>query len=89
MHSGSSVADRWTVSRGIMSPPNLPGWDNIPICQILQKYFSIPVNLCNDADACAVAEWKFGAGRRANNNAPENGDFTVLCLFSVGMMILL
>ncbi len=53
----------------IMSPPNLPGWDNIPICQILQKYFSIPVNLCNDADACAVAEWKFGAGRGANNMA--------------------
>lgn len=53
----------------IMSPPNLPGWDNIPICEILNKRFSLPVRLCNDADACAVAEWKFGAGRGAENMA--------------------
>lgn len=53
----------------IMSPPNLPGWDNIPICEILEKHFSLPVRLCNDADACAVAEWKFGAGRGSENMA--------------------
>lgn len=51
----------------IQSPPNLPGWDNIPICQILQDRFQLPVKLCNDADACAVAEWKFGAGRGTEN----------------------
>ena len=53
----------------VMSPPNLPGWDNIHVCHILEKHFSIPVRLCNDADACAVAEWKFGAGRGAENMA--------------------
>ena len=53
----------------VMSPPNLPGWDNIPVCDILQKRFGLPVRLCNDADACAVAEWKFGAGRGAENMA--------------------
>ena len=53
----------------ILSPPNLPGWDEIPICEILQKRFQIPVRLCNDADACAVAEWKFGAGAGAENMA--------------------
>lgn len=53
----------------ILSPPNLPGWDEIPICEILQKRFQIPVRLCNDADACAVAEWKFGAGKGAENMA--------------------
>ena len=53
----------------IMSPPNLPGWDNIPVCELLNKRFSLPVRLCNDADACAVAEWKFGAGRGAENMA--------------------
>ena len=51
----------------IQSPPNLPDWDNIPVCRILQERFHIPVNLCNDADACAVAEWKSGAGRGAEN----------------------
>ena len=34
----------------IMSPPNLPGWDDIPVCEILEKRFKMPVRLCNDAD---------------------------------------
>ena len=53
----------------ILSPPNLPGWDNIPVCELISKHFQLPVNLCNDADACAVAEWKFGAGRGSENMA--------------------
>lgn len=51
----------------IMSPPNLVGWDNVPVCEILNKEFSVPVYLCNDANACALAEWKFGAGRGSQN----------------------
>lgn len=51
----------------IMSPPNLVGWDNVPICDILKDEFSVPVCLCNDANACALAEWKFGAGRGSQN----------------------
>ena len=44
----------------IMSPPNLPGWDNVPIVQILEEHFKRPAFLKNDADACAIAEWKWG-----------------------------
>ena len=51
----------------IMSPPNLPGWDNVPIVQILQEHFKRPAFLKNDADACAIAEWKYGAGRGCEN----------------------
>lgn len=51
----------------IMSPPNLPGWDSIPIKDILEKEFGVPVNLENDANACAMAEWKFGAGKGCQN----------------------
>ncbi len=51
----------------IMNPPNLPGWDNIPIKQILGEEFGLPVALENDANACAVAEWKYGAGRGYDN----------------------
>lgn len=51
----------------ILSPPNLPGWDNIFIVKILEEALKIPAFLCNDANACAVAEWKFGAGRGYNN----------------------
>lgn len=51
----------------IMSPPNLPGWDNIHITEILAEKFGIPAYLCNDANACALAEWKYGAGRGTDN----------------------
>ena len=51
----------------IMSPPNLIGWDNVPIVQILQDAFGVPAYLCNDADACALAEWKYGAGKGTEN----------------------
>ncbi len=51
----------------IMSPPNLVGWDNVPICEIFRNEFSVPVYLCNDANACALAEWKFGAGIGTQN----------------------
>lgn len=51
----------------VMSPPNLPGWDNIPIVEIMQERFGIKARLQNDADACALAEWKYGAGRGAQN----------------------
>ncbi|GAB3427352.1 ROK family protein [Niabella aquatica] len=51
----------------IMSPPNLPGWDGVPIVDKIRKHFEIRTGLQNDANACALAEWKFGAGRGAQN----------------------
>lgn len=54
--------------RGIVqSPPNLPGWDDIAIVDYFQKRTGIRAALQNDANACAVAEWKFGAGRGTQN----------------------
>ena len=47
----------------ILSPPNLPGWDEVPITRILSDELGIPAFLCNDANACALAEHEFGAGR--------------------------
>ncbi len=51
----------------IMGPPNLPGWDNVEIVKQISKHFNCPVQLQNDANACAVAEWKFGAGKGYSN----------------------
>lgn len=51
----------------IMSPPNLKGWDNVPIVKQISIHYNVPVRLQNDANACAVAEWKFGAGKGARN----------------------
>ena len=51
----------------IMSPPNLPGWDNVEIVRILEEHYGVKAKLVNDANASAVAEWKFGAGRGVSN----------------------
>ncbi len=51
----------------IMSPPNLPDWDNVPVTKMLADKFNVPVFLQNDADACALAEWKYGAGKGSEN----------------------
>jgi len=51
----------------VMSPPNLPGWDNIPIVEMVEKQTGLRAGLQNDANACALAEWKFGAGRGTQN----------------------
>lgn len=51
----------------IQNPPNLPGWDNIEIVKILQERFHCPVFIENDANACALAEWIYGAGRGSSN----------------------
>lgn len=51
----------------ILGPPNLPGWDHVPITQRLTERFHLPAYLQNDADACAVAEWRFGAGKGCEN----------------------
>ena len=51
----------------IEGPPNLPGWNNVKITDILEKHYGVCARLENDANACAVAEWKFGAGRGAGN----------------------
>ena len=50
-----------------MSPPNLPGWDDVHIVEWLQNRLNVPAFLQNDANACALAEWQFGAGRGCKN----------------------
>ena len=51
----------------ILGPPNLPGWDHVPINEQIGAHFGAPVFLQNDANACALAEWKFGAGKGTEN----------------------
>lgn len=51
----------------VLCPPNLPAWKNVPIVEILSARFGVPVFLQNDANACALAEWKLGAGKGTRN----------------------
>jgi len=73
---GSNIVDSIGISCGgpldskrglILSPPNLKGWDNIPIVQMVKETFGIKTYLQNDANACALAEWNFGAARGFSN----------------------
>jgi glucokinase len=47
----------------ILGPPNLPSWRHVPIVQVLEREFGLYARLENDANAGALAEWRFGAGR--------------------------
>ena len=50
--------------RGIIyAAPNIKGWENLPLAQIVQDRFKVPTLLGNDANMAALGEWKFGAGR--------------------------
>ena len=51
----------------ILTPPNLPTWHHFPIVDYIRESFGLNATLENDANACAVAEWRFGAGRGAMN----------------------
>jgi glucokinase len=51
----------------VLSPPNLPGWDEFPVVRLVEEKTGIKAKLSNDADACALAEWKFGAGKGCKN----------------------
>jgi len=47
----------------VLHPPNLPGWGEVPIGAWFDEAFDCPVRVENDANAAALAEWRFGAGQ--------------------------
>jgi glucokinase len=51
----------------VLSPPNMPGWDRVPLVSRLQDAFGLPVVLDNDANAAALAEFRYGAGQDARS----------------------
>ena len=56
------------IERGlIQEPPNLPGWIDVPIVKELSERCRVPAYLMNDANAGALAEWIYGAGRGTSN----------------------
>lgn len=65
---GISCGGPLDEARGrILSPPNLPGFDDVPITDILSRAAGCPAYLLNDANACALAETRYGAGCGAQN----------------------
>ncbi len=63
---GVSVPGPLDPSRSrVQGAPNLPGWDDVALREILEKELGAPVAIENDADAAALAEWGRGAGQGA------------------------
>lgn len=47
----------------LLSAPNIPGWIDVPLRQVLEERFKTPVLLGNDANMAALGEWKYGVGK--------------------------
>ncbi|GAC1381332.1 MAG: ROK family protein [Ktedonobacteraceae bacterium] len=47
----------------IFAPPNLPGWDQVPLRNIFAEHYHVPIFVENDANAAGLGEYMFGAGR--------------------------
>ncbi|MGH7450515.1 MAG: ROK family protein, partial [bacterium] len=63
-----SIGGPLDVLKGIIkSPPNLPGWTNIPLKKLLAERFALPVYIEHDGNAGALAEFYFGAGKNYRN----------------------
>jgi glucokinase len=65
---GVAAAGPVDAKRGTLTnPPNLPGWTEVPLAARLQAALGLPAVLENDANASAVGEHSFGAGRGADD----------------------
>jgi glucokinase len=51
----------------VINPPNVPCWRNFPLAAELVKIYNVPVKVDNDANAAALAEAQWGAGRGYRN----------------------
>lgn len=52
------------VTRGVVtSAPQLSGWKDVPMVEIMRERLSVEIRLENDANAAALGEHTFGAGR--------------------------
>ena len=47
----------------IINPPNLTIWHNYPLAEEMRRLHNVPIRVDNDANAAALAEAKWGAGR--------------------------
>ena len=55
-------------ARGVViATPVLPLWQNVEAGKFLSERLRLPAFILNDANACAVAEWKYGAGAGSKN----------------------
>lgn len=73
----------------VYNPPNLPDWDAVPLRDILEKRLGTgketPIVLANDANAAALAEFKFGAGAQRKTREGREIKHLVYLTVSTGI----
>jgi glucokinase len=55
------------AARGVVSPPHLPRWHDVPLRAVAERAYGLPVVLDNDATAAAAGEHRYGAGAGVTN----------------------
>lgn len=53
----------------VYSPPNLPGWKNVPLADAMQKRLGLPCYVDNDANVACYGEYWMGAGQGTESMA--------------------
>jgi len=67
---GISVGAMFDQTSGCFGvAPHMPAWEGFPIVGSIRDAFNLPVAADNDANACALAEWHYGAGQGAQHLA--------------------
>ena len=51
----------------VIFSPNLPGWNEVPLRDAVERKFGVPTYLGNDANLAALGEWRFGVKREVAN----------------------
>lgn len=51
----------------VFEAPNVPGWIDLPLRQLLADQFHVPILLGNDANLAAIGEWRYGVGKGHDN----------------------
>jgi glucokinase len=67
---GIAIAAAGAIDTGkglVTSSPNLPGWLDVPLRDMVKERYRVDCCLLNDANAAALAEHRLGAGRGINN----------------------
>lgn len=63
---GIGIAAQVDESGVVLSSPNL-GWEDFPLREKLEERLKLPVVVTNDVRAAAMGEWRFGAGKSADD----------------------
>jgi glucokinase len=65
---GVAAAGIIDSARGLVTTsPNLPGWEDVPLRDMVSARYGVYTALVNDASAAALGEYRLGAGRGLHN----------------------